>query len=131
MSLSPKAGERASSGHFNQSSHSPTPSRPWVQILSDAKDEFEVDDFSAVFSIWRVEVEDPLDIGDVDITEGIYDERANQIRAAIAEGKRFILRIKFLRERGTGDWFVENNFDPIRKETKKDQAIVEYLDMKR
>ena len=37
----------------------------WVDILNDAKDEFEVDGATAVFSTWRVEAEDPLDIGDI------------------------------------------------------------------
>ena len=36
----------------------------WVEILNDAKDEFELDGATAVFSTWRVETEDPLDIGD-------------------------------------------------------------------
>jgi hypothetical protein len=35
--------------------------------LNDAKDEFEVDCSAAVFSTWRVEVEDPLDIGEIDL----------------------------------------------------------------
>ena len=37
----------------------------WVEILNDAKDEFEVYGASAVFSTWSVEGEDPLDIGDI------------------------------------------------------------------
>ena len=35
----------------------------WVGIRSNAKDEFDVDGASAVFSTWRVEEEDTLDIG--------------------------------------------------------------------
>ncbi|MEW8615619.1 MAG: hypothetical protein AB2610_20880 [Candidatus Thiodiazotropha sp.] len=31
------------------------PADQWVEILNDAKDEFEVDGASAVFSTWRVE----------------------------------------------------------------------------
>ena len=38
---------------------------PWVEFLSDAKNEFEVDGAAMVLSTWRVEAEDPLDIGDV------------------------------------------------------------------
>ena len=41
---------------------------PWVEILNDAKDEIKVDGAAAVFSTWRVEGENPLDIGDVEIT---------------------------------------------------------------
>ena len=40
---------------------------PWVEMLADAKDEFEVDGAAAVFSTWRVEQEDPLDVGDFEI----------------------------------------------------------------
>ena len=111
---------------------------PWVQILTDANDEFEVDDFAEVFFTWRVEVEDPLDIGDVDITDCILaragrlaqdalmsDEKANQILAALPEGKLSILWIRFLRERAARGWFVEDNFDPIREVAKKSRAIVE------
>ena len=36
------------------------PADEWVEILNDAKDEFEVDGATAVFSTWRVEGEDPL-----------------------------------------------------------------------
>ena len=44
----------------------------WVEILNDAKAEFEVDGATAVFSTWRVEGEDPLDISDVEIVDGMY-----------------------------------------------------------
>ena len=79
-------------------------------------------------------VEDQLDIGDVDITDGILaragrlvqgarmsDEGANQILAALPEGKRIILRIRLLRRRAAGGWFVEDKFE----EDRKGQAIVE------
>ena len=82
----------------------------WVEILNDAKAEFEVDGATAVFSTWRVEAEDPLDIGDVEIADGAYvrggrlaldarmtDHRATQILAALPEGE-FLLRIKFMRD---------------------------------
>ena len=45
---------------------------PWGEILNDAKDEFEVDGPAAVFSTWRVKGEDPLDIGDVEIADGMH-----------------------------------------------------------
>lgn len=31
------------------------PNEPWVDLVDMAKDEFEVDDASAVFSMWRVQ----------------------------------------------------------------------------
>ena len=47
------------------------PADQWVEIL-DAKDEFEVDGASAVFSTWRVEEGDPLDIDDIEIADGMH-----------------------------------------------------------
>jgi len=114
------------------------PANEWVEILNDAKGEFEVDGATAVFSTWRVEEEDPLDIGDVKITDGMYagagqlaldarmsDTRAAQLLAAIPKDVEFILRIKFLRERAEGDWVVEDKFDPVRTERKKGQSVIE------
>ena len=111
---------------------------PWVEILNDAKDEFEVDGAAAVFSTWRVEREDPLDVGDLDITEGIYaragrlaldagmaDVRATQLLAALPGGTEFLLRIKFLREKAEDDWVLEDKFDPVLAERKKGQGVVE------
>ena len=85
---------------------------PWVEILNDAKDEFEVDGAAAVFSTWRVEGEDPLDIDDIEIGDGMHaragrlaldtrmaDVRANQLLAALPGGTEFLLRIKFLWEK--------------------------------
>ena len=45
---------------------------PWFEILNDAKYVFEVDGATVVFSTWRVEAEDPLDIGDIEIADGMY-----------------------------------------------------------
>ena len=72
---------------------------PWVEILNDAKDEFEVDGAAAVFSTWRVEGEDLLDISDVEIADGMHaragrlaldarmaDVRATQLLAALPGG---------------------------------------------
>ena len=111
---------------------------PWVEILNDAKDEFEVDGATTVFSTWRVEREDPLDVGDLDITEGIYaragrlaldarmaDIRATQLLAALPGGTKLLLRIKFLREEAEDDWVLEDKFDPVRAEQKKGQGVVE------
>ena len=106
------------------------PANQWVEILKDAKDEFEFYGPSAVFSTWRVEEDDPLDIGDIQIADGMHaragrlalnarmtNVRATQLLAAHPEGN-FILRLKFLRE--TDDnWVLEDKFDPVRTERKK------------
>ena len=112
------------------------PANQWVEILDDAKDEVEVDCASAIFSTWRVEREDPLDIGDIEIADGIHagagglalnarmtDVRAKQLLAALTEG-HFILRLKFLRE-NDDDWVLEDKFDPVRTERKKGQGVIE------
>ena len=104
------------------------PKDPWVEILTDAKDEFEVDGAAAVFSTWRVEEEDPLDIGEVDIADGMHaragklaldarmtDARAARLLVALPE-EEFLLRIKFLHERTEADWIVEDKFDPVRRQ---------------
>ena len=103
---------------------------------NDAKDEFEVDGASAVFSTWRVEEDDPLDVGDIEIADGMYaragrlalnarlaDVRATHILAALPEGD-FVLRLKFLREKDD-DWVLEDKFDPVRIEQKKGQGVIE------
>jgi len=108
----------------------------WVEILNNAKDEFEVDGATAVFSTWRVEAEDPLDIGDIEITDGMHaragrlalnarrtDARAAQFLTAFPEGE-FVLKLKFLREQNEGDWVVEDKFDPVRAERKKGQSVI-------
>ena len=96
----------------------------WVEILNDAKDEFEVDGAAAVFSTWRVEGEDPLDIGDVEFADGMHaragrlaldarmaNVRATQLLAALPGGE-FIPKLKFLRENAEDDWVLEDKFDP-------------------
>ncbi len=60
------------------------PTDPWVEILTDAKDEFEVDGTAAVFSTWRVGEEDPLDISDVEVADGVH---ARAGRLARIEGQ--------------------------------------------
>ncbi|MEW8689055.1 MAG: hypothetical protein AB2556_24815 [Candidatus Thiodiazotropha sp.] len=82
---------------------------PANQWLNDAKEEFEVDGATAVFS-WRVEEEDPLDIGDIKAADGNHaragrlalnarmtDERATRLLDSLPEGG-FLLQLKFLRE---------------------------------
>ena len=72
---------------------------PWAETLNNAKDEFEVDGGAAVFSTSRIEGEDPLDIGDVKIADGMHaradrlaldarmsDVRAIQLLAALPGG---------------------------------------------
>lgn len=119
----------------------PPPVQPqadqWAENLHSAKDEFEVDGASVVFSTWRVETEDPLDIGDVVVADGIHaragrlaldarmtDQRAARLLTALPEGE-FIMKIKFLRERNDGDWVIEDKFDPVRVERKKGQGVIE------
>ena len=80
------------------------PADQWVEILNDAKDKFEVDGASAVFSTWRVEEDDLLDIGDIEVANGMHaragrlalnarmtDVRATQLLAALPEGNFQIL----------------------------------------
>ena len=46
------------------------PAEEWTEMLVDAKVEFKADGAATVFS--RVEDEDPLDIGDIEITGGMH-----------------------------------------------------------
>ena len=83
-----------------------------------------------------MEEDDPLDIGDIEIADGMHaragrlalnarmtDVRATQLLAALPEGN-FILRLKFLRET-YDDWVLEDKFDPVRTEPKKGQRVIE------
>ncbi|MEW8580687.1 MAG: hypothetical protein AB2570_03165, partial [Candidatus Thiodiazotropha endolucinida] len=110
----------------------PPPADPWVEALTNAKDEFGA---AAVFSTWRVE--GAGGIGDAEVADGIYeragrlaldarmtDERAAKILTRLPEGD-FLLKLKFLREQQEGDWVVEDKFDQVRTKRKKGQAIVE------
>ena len=98
--------------------------------------EFEVDGASAVFSTWRMEEDDPLDFGDIEIAASMHaragrlalntrmtDVRATQLLAALPEGN-FILRLKFLPE-NNDDWVLEDKFDPVQTEQKKGQGVIE------
>ena len=111
----------------------------WVDILNDAKEEFEVDSATAVFSTWRVEAKDPLDIGDIEIVDGMHaragrlalnarmtDGRAAQFLTALPDGE-FILKLKFLREQNEGDWVVEDKFDPVVLRERKDSTLLRSL----
>ena len=109
------------------------PADEWVELLTAAKEEFEVDGASAVFSTWRVEEEDP---GDSEITDGMIarvgrlaldarmtDRRAAKLLASLPEGV-FILKLKFLRGNDERDWVLKNKFDPVRAEGKKGIVVV-------
>ena len=130
-------------GHFvDLDDQVPTPVRLpadelWVEILNNAKDEFDVDGATAVFSTWRVEAEDPLDIGDIEIADGMHaragrlaldasmtDKRAAGLLTALPGGE-FLLKVKFVRQQNEDDWFVEDKFEPVRAERKKGQGIIE------
>lgn len=106
----------------------------WVEILNDAKEEFEVDGATAVFSTWRVEREDALDIGNIEIVDGMYARAgrlaldAHMTDASVAQllallEDEFIIRIKFLRE-STEGWVVVDKFDPVKAERKKGQGVI-------
>lgn len=43
-----------------------------VEILKEAKVDFEADGAASVFSTWWVEEEDPLDIGNVTVADGMH-----------------------------------------------------------
>ncbi|MEW8688958.1 MAG: hypothetical protein AB2556_24330 [Candidatus Thiodiazotropha sp.] len=106
------------------------PASQWVEILNDAKEEFQVDSSAAVFSSWRVEEEDPLDVGDIEVADGIHvragrlaldarttDERAARLLDSLPEGG-FLLKLKFLHEQQEGEWAVEDKFYPVRVERR-------------
>ncbi|MEW8689365.1 MAG: hypothetical protein AB2556_26375 [Candidatus Thiodiazotropha sp.] len=113
------------------------PADQWVEILNDFKQEFEVDSTTAVFSSWRVGEEDPLDIGNIEFSDGIHaragqlaldagmtDERAARLLDSLPKGG-FVLKLKFLCEQQEGEWAVKDKFDPVREQRKKGQAIIE------
>ena len=57
------------------------------------------------------------------------DERAAALlvefrRIEFLKGE-FLLKLKFLRERNDSDWVVEDKFDPVRAERKKEQGNIE------
>ncbi|MEW8688974.1 MAG: hypothetical protein AB2556_24410 [Candidatus Thiodiazotropha sp.] len=109
------------------------PADQWVEIFNDAKDEF--DGAAAVFM--EGEEDDPLDIGDIEVADGIHvragrlvpdarmtDEMAARLLDSLPEGG-FVLKLKFLREQEEGEWVVEDKFDPVRVDRKKGQVIIE------
>ena len=83
-----------------------------------------------------MEEDDPVDIGNIEIADGMHaragrlalnarmtDVRATQLLAALPE-VNLILRLKFLRETDD-DWVLEDKFDPLRTERKKGQRVIE------
>ena len=77
---------------------------------------------------------DSLDIGDIEIADDMHaragrlslNTRMTNVRATLAAlpESNFILRLKFLRENDY-DWVLEEKFDPVRTERKKDQEVIE------
>ena len=100
------------------------PAESWVEILNGAIDKFEVDGAATVFSTWRVEGEDPLDIcdeiadcmharaGRLALDAQMTDVRATQLLAALPGGD-FILKLKFLREKAEGNLVLEDKYDTV------------------
>ncbi|MEW8686681.1 MAG: hypothetical protein AB2556_12780, partial [Candidatus Thiodiazotropha sp.] len=85
----------------------------------------------------RVEEEDPLDIGDIEVADGIHaragqlaldahitDERAARLLDNLPKGG-FLLKLKFLCEHQEGEWVVQDKFDPVRAERRRGQTIIE------
>lgn len=90
--------------------------------MNDAKDEFEVDGATAVYSTWRVETEGIA--GPIVLDATMNDERAARLLATLPEGE-FILKIKFLMwNQGEGDWVVTDKYDPVRVERKRGMATL-------
>ena len=52
-----------------------------VEILNDAKDEFEVDGATTVFSTLRVEGEDSFDVGDIEIFNSMHARTGRRLLA--------------------------------------------------
>ena len=59
----------------------------WVEILNDAKNEFEFDGATAAFSTWRVEAEYLLDIGDIKIADGIEVRAGRMVLGCQDDGR--------------------------------------------
>ncbi|MEW8686691.1 MAG: hypothetical protein AB2556_12830 [Candidatus Thiodiazotropha sp.] len=72
-----------------------------------------------------MEKEDPLDIGDIEVADGIYvragrlalddrmtDERAERLLDSLPGGG-FVLKLKYLHEQQEGEWVVEGKLDPV------------------
>ena len=80
-----------------------------------------------------MEEDDPLDIGDIEIADGMHSRagrlainaRMTDVRATqlLADGN-FILGLKFFREKDD-DRVLEDKFDPIQTERKKGQGAIE------
>lgn len=71
------------------------PNEPWINLVNEAKDEFEVDDARGVFSTWRVQGGNDGKLGsDARMTDG----QAARLLDSIPEGD-FNLRLKFLGRR--------------------------------
>jgi len=51
------------------------------------------------------------------------DEKAAQLLTLHPEG-HYVMKIKFLKERTEGDWFIEDKFDPVKAQRRKGKGIV-------
>ena len=89
------------------------PHESCVDLVNAAEDEFEVDDASAGFFTWRAQ-----EAGGND-NRLVSDARMTNGRAA-----RLLDRLKALRIRGQGDWFIQVEMVPIREEARRKQEIV-------
>lgn len=92
--------------------------------MTDAKDEFEVDGAIAVFSTRRVEAKNPLDVGRIQIVDGIGARAGRMALNAQITDERVA---ELLRELPGGKYLllVEDKFDPVRDERRKGQGIFE------
>ncbi|MEW8687324.1 MAG: hypothetical protein AB2556_16050 [Candidatus Thiodiazotropha sp.] len=80
-----------------------------------------------------MEEEDPLDIGDIEVTDGIHarasrlaldarmtDKRAARLLDNLPEGG-FLLKLKFLHEQQEGEWAVLKQIQPCPCGEKEDR----------
>ena len=96
------------------------PDELWVDLVNAAKDEFEVNDASTVFSMQKVQEAKRFGANDFRLISdaGMTDGRVARLLGSIPEGG-FNLKLKFFRRRGQGDWFIEEHTDPIRQDTRR------------
>lgn len=74
------------------------PGEPWVDFVNIAKDEFEVDCASTVFSTWRVQEAELLGGNKIVSDARMVDEQVARLLGSIPGGE-FNLRLAFSEER--------------------------------
>ena len=52
------------------------------------------------------------------------DARARTLLRALPEQGHYTLRIKFLRERGPGEWVMEDKIDPVREGQTRGRQVI-------